>query len=121
MESRLAKLEKAFVTGVSTAEAFAQKRRMRLKTSETVIVYLFLKSERFAGELPLEAYGVEIIKQAGSIIKAQVPINRLSTIADNVEDISYMKLPDVLKPVAIQSEGVNLTGANAFHDKDYRG
>ncbi len=53
--------------------------------------------------------------------KAEVPIDMLTTVADTVNGISFMKAPDKLIPVAVESEGVDLTGADAYHNAGYDG
>ena len=45
----------------------------------------------------------------------------LETIADNVKGISFIKLPDRAIPSAIESEGVDLTGASSYHSAGYTG
>ncbi|GAI98980.1 unnamed protein product, partial [marine sediment metagenome] len=72
-------------------------------------------------ETSLQAYGAEVIKSADNVWKARVPINILETIADNVEGVSFIKLPDRAIPLAIESEGVGLTGASSYHSAGYTG
>jgi subtilisin family serine protease len=48
------------------------------------------------------------------VIKAKIPINLLTAVADNVDGVSFMKAPDKLIPVAVTSQGVGLTGAETF-------
>ena len=55
------------------------------------------------------------------MIKAEVPIDMLTAVADNVKGISFMKTPDKLIPVAVTSEGVGLTGADTYHNAGYTG
>ena len=45
----------------------------------------------------------------------------LTAVADNVKGVSFMKTPDKLIPVAVESEGVHLTGADTYHNSGYTG
>jgi subtilisin family serine protease len=53
--------------------------------------------------------------------KIQCPINAIETIADTINGVFFAKLPDRLLPTSIQSEGVNLIGAAAYHSEGYIG
>ncbi len=72
-------------------------------------------------ETALNDLGAQIIKQADNVIKAEVPIDMLTAVADNVKGVSFMKTPDKLIPVAVTSEGVDLTGADTYHNSGYTG
>jgi hypothetical protein len=45
----------------------------------------------------------------------------LTAVADTVNGVSFMKTPDKLIPVAVESEGVDLTGADTYHNAGYTG
>jgi subtilisin family serine protease len=121
IESRLQALETAYEKDVTAARASAQRRNIRIDDQDKVTVYLILDPGRSVNEVSLESYGAEITKRADNIIKAKVPIHMLKTMADNETAISFIKSPDVLKPVFVVSEGVGLTNATSFLSKGYTG
>jgi subtilisin family serine protease len=53
-------------------------------------------------------------------MKVKAPINMLTTIADNVKGVSFIKMPDKLIPV-VESEGVDLSEASSYHSAGYNG
>jgi len=65
--------------------------------------------------------GAQIINQSDNVTRAEVPIDMLTAVADTVKGVSFLKTPDKLIPVAVESEGVDLTGANTYHNADYDG
>jgi subtilisin family serine protease len=121
VESSLWELEKEYEKGAMAAQAFAQSRNIRIEYQNKVTVYLISESGTTIDETSLQTYGAEVIKSAENVWKARAPINMLETIADNVEGVSFIKLPDRAIPLAIESEGVGLTGASSYHSAGYTG
>ena len=58
----------------------------------------------------LKGLGVEIVKRTSEVLQAKVPIAMLSTVADRVEGVSFVKRPDRGVPL-VTSQGVGLTQA----------
>ena len=121
LSSSLWKLGKEFEKRAMAAQAYDPSRNLRTEYLDKIIVYLISEPGTNFEETSLQAYGAEIIKSADNVWKARVPINMIGTIADNVEGISFIKLPDRGIPSAIESEGVGLTGASSYHSAGYTG
>jgi len=120
LESVLAGLEKEHKKGEVYAQFFAAERDLKIEDKDNITVFLLFKDAGAIDIDELNVYGVEVIKCADNVMKARVPIMRLGEIADSVEGISFVKLPD--KPIPlVTSEGVSLTGAPAFHFAGYDG
>lgn len=121
MSSRLWKLEKEYEAGIVAPWMLAQGMDTGLHDPDNVIVYLMSEPDRDMDEDSLYDLGAKIIKQSGNVTKAMVPVNMLTAVADTVEGVSFIKTPDKLIPVAVTSEGVNLTKANSYHNEGYDG
>ena len=91
---------------------------------EMITVFIIAEPGKMADTIDqeaLKAYGAEIIKSAGGTLKAKVPIDLISQIADSVKGISFIQLPDKPASQAITSEGVALTKASIFSNQGYTG
>jgi subtilisin family serine protease len=117
----LRQLEKEYETGAMAAQEYAQSRNLKIEYPDKITVYIVSEPGTIVDEASLQAHGAEIIKGADNVWKAKAPINMLETIADNVKGISFVKLPDRAIPLAIESEGVGLTGALSYHSAGYSG
>jgi subtilisin family serine protease len=121
MSSYLKKLEKDYNEGTGSARVLAKGANISSQTPDKVTVFLISESDASIDEEAVNNLGAQIIKHAGNVIKAKVPVDMLTSMADTVSGVSFIKAPDKLIPVAIESEGVNLTGANIFHQAGYDG
>ena len=121
MSSLLWKLEKEFKEGTGAGRMVAQDMNISSYHPDNITVYLMSEPGTGIDEDALYNLGAKIIKQADNVIKAEVPIDMLTTIADTVSGVSFMKTPDRLIPVAVESEGVDLTGAYTYHNAGYDG
>jgi subtilisin family serine protease len=121
MASCLKKLEVEYERGVTAARLFAQGMDLNIKDRDEITVYVMNEPGSTVDETELQALGGKIIKRADKISKITAPINMLTAIADTVRGISFIKPPDRLIPVAVQSEGVNLTSASSYHSSGYDG
>jgi len=121
MASCLKKLEVEYEKAAMAARLFAQGRNLKIKNREEITVFLMNEPGTSIDEAELQALGGKIIKRAGHVSKVTVPVNMLTAIADNVRGLSFIKLPDRLIPVDVQSEGVNLTSASSYHSSGYTG
>ena len=92
MESALLGLEKEYEKNVVAAKAFAQSRNIRIESQNRVTVYLISEPGTTVDEMSLQTYGAEIIKRTDNVSKIKAPINRLTTIADNVDAIAQIKI-----------------------------
>jgi subtilisin family serine protease len=121
MASCLKKLEVEYERGVTAARLFEQGMDLNIKDRDEVTVYVMNEPGSTVDEAKLQALGGKIVKRADKISKVTAPIHMLTAIADQVSGISFIKPPDRLIPVAVQSEGVNLTSAASYHLSGYDG
>lgn len=121
MASCLKKLEIEYEKGPMAARRFATGRNIKIKDPDKITVFLMNEPGTTMDEMSLQALGGEIIKRSGNVSKVTTPIPMLTSIADTVKGISFIKLPDRLIPVAVESEGVDLTSASSYHSSGYTG
>jgi hypothetical protein len=121
MSSYLQKLEKQCKEDTNAHRMLAQGMNISSDDPNKVTVYLMSEPGTSMDEDVLHNLGAQIVKQADNLIKAKVPLDMLTTLADTVNGISFMKAPDKLIPVAVTSEGVDLTGADTYHNAGYSG
>lgn len=121
ISSHLQNLEKKYKEGIGAQQMVAQGLNISSPAPEKVSVYLMSAPGTCVDEEALYNLGAQIIKRTENVTKAKVPINMLTAVADNVDGVSFMKAPDKLIPVAVTSEGVNLTGADNFHFAGFDG
>jgi subtilisin family serine protease len=121
LSSSLGELKKEYEKRAMASQTYAQSRSLRTEYPDKVTVYLISEPGTIIDEGSLQAYGAEIIKSADNVWKVKAPINMIETIADNVEGIAFIKLPDKGIPSAIESEGVGLTGASSYHSAGHTG
>ena len=121
ISSYLQHLEKEYKNGVSEDKLVAQGMITNAVAPNSVPVYLMSAPGTRIDETALSNIGAEITKRSGNIIRAQVPINMLTAVADTVSGISFMKAPDTFIPAAVESQGVSLTGADSYHTAGYDG
>jgi subtilisin family serine protease len=115
--------ERHFVQGRSISKESVHQYEVGIDEQDRVIVFLLPEKGKSKDTIDIEAlkaYGCEIIKTGDAVIKAKVPIYMLDQIADHVNGISFIRLPD--RPLAdVVSEGVNLTGASSYQLSGYNG
>ena len=121
IEGNLLNLEKEYKKDVMAAQMLAKDRNIKMDNQENVTVFLISKPGLTIDETSIQTFGAKTIKTANHITKAEVPINMLSLMADGLMEISFVKLPDKLMPLSVESEGVNLIGASAYHSEGYTG
>ena len=121
ISSHLQKLEKGYIEGDSAQKIVDQGLVTSSSAPSAIPVYLISESGVRIDETALSDMGARITKRVGNIIRARVPINMLTAVADTVSGVSFMKTPDPLIPTAIESEGVNLTEADIYHNAGYDG
>ena len=117
----LQNLERKYKEGAHADRLVAQGITRGSPAPDTVSVYLMSKSGARIDETALSNMGAEITKRSGNMIRAQVPVNILTAVADTVSGISFMKGPDPLIPTSVDNEGVSLTGADTYHNDGYDG
>ena len=114
LTSRLWHLKNAY----EKREVVSEERAVAsmVHVDEVITVYIVTKPGTMLDERSLNAYGADIIKYADNVWEVIVSINMLETIADNIDEISFIKLPISGKPSAVESEGVSLTRAKHFQN-----
>ena len=107
----------------SVIQEFAKRRHIRMDEQDRVTVFIQPKAGNTHEAIDtetLKALGGEVIKKGQTVIKAKIPISMADLIADQVEGVSFIKLPD--RPYAeVVSQGVSLTGASTYHILGYGG
>jgi len=121
MSSYLQKLEKENKEGTGVQRMVAQGMNVTSPAPNKVMVYLMSGPGKSIDKDALDNLGVTIIKRSANVIRAEVPIDMLTAVADEANGVSFIKTPDKLIPVAVTSEGVGLTGADTYHNAGYTG
>jgi len=121
VESRLLELKNEYKKGKKIGSNFAQKKNIRVNDQNKITVYLVSEPESTLDETRLQTLETTVIKKSGNLSKIQCPLAAIETIADNMEGVLFIKLPDRLMPSFVQSEGVDLTKAAAYHSEGYIG
>jgi subtilisin family serine protease len=107
----------------SLIQEFAKRRHIRMDEQDRVTVLIQPKAGNTQEAIDteaLKALGGEVIKKGHTVIKAKIPISMMDVIADKVEGVSFIRLPD--RPYAeVVSQGVGLTGASTYHTLGYGG
>ena len=124
VESALIELAERYATGPAYAQAFARARGIVGVDPDRVTVYL-MPDPRGGGKVidveALRALGGRVVKSAGRVVKASIPVGSIREIADGVPGVSYVQLPDRPHAEAATSEGVALSKATNFHAAGFTG
>jgi len=67
------------------------------------------------------AIGGKVEASSRQLMRVQIPVDRLESLADKVSGIAFIRLPYKPRPLVVTSEGVSLTGAGDFHAAGYYG
>jgi len=67
------------------------------------------------------AIGGKVEASSRQLMRVQIPVDRLESLADKVSGIAFIRLPYRPRPFAVTSQGVALTGAGDFHTAGYYG
>jgi subtilisin family serine protease len=121
VERRLLELKDKYKKGQKIGSNFAKKRNIPVEDQNKITLFLVSEPETTLDESRLQVLGTKVIKKSGNLLKIQCPITAIETIADNVNGVQFIKLPDRLLPSLVQSEGVDLTEAPAYHLEGYIG
>ena len=146
LESVLGALIEKYSQSEMLAQDFAERHKVPLRDNQVRVVLVPPPGEGASAieQTTLTSYGAIIEASSKHLIRIRVPISLLKEIADQVEGISYIRLPykpfsDMVEeesrlnlskgkendlqrvPSAITSQGVNLTGASDYHQLGYEG
>jgi len=65
--------------------------------------------------------GGHVVARSRSLVRVQIPVGQLEELADTVSGILWIREPLRPVPLAVESQGVALTGASDFHDAGITG
>ena len=65
--------------------------------------------------------GAEVLVAKDNLVAAEVPLDKVEDIVDNVNGIEYARLPQKFFSCAVTSEGVSLTQTNVLHTAGFKG
>ena len=101
----------------------AQDRGIALAGGDSITVIVEPVSGRVSSidKAAVAALGGVVEASSKSLMRVRVPINRLETMADQVNGIAFIRLPYRPRPLVVTSQGVALTGASSFHTAGYYG
>ena len=69
----------------------------------------------------IAVFGGKVEASSQQLMRVQIPVDRLESLADKVSGIAFIRLPYRPRELAVTSEGVSLTGADDFHTAGYYG
>ncbi len=121
VERRLLELKNEYKKGQQIGIGFAHKRNIPVDHQNKIALYLVSEPGTTLDDSRIKAFEAKVIKKSGNLSKIQCPINAIDTIADTLNGVLFVKLPDRFLPTSVQSEGVDLTGAAAYHSEGYFG
>jgi len=123
LESVLGALAEKYPQSKMLAQDFAEQHKVSLKDNQVTVVLVPLPGEKASAidQASLVSYGATIEAISRHLIRAKIPISRLVEIADEVDGISYIRLPHTPLPGSVISEGVVLTNAVDYHSAGYEG
>jgi len=149
LESVLGRLVEEYSQNRIAMQKFAQQRSIPLENNQVRVILVPPPGEDASviDKATLVSYGVTIEATSEHLMRVRVPISLLEEIADNVEGISYIRLPyrpfsdmageesrlnlsgfskgkeNALQqiPLGITSQGVDLVEASDYHDLGYKG
>lgn len=123
IESVLGMLVEKYSKSRAAAQYFARQRRIPYKDNEVTVVLVPLAGEDVSAidEVSLIFSGAIVEASSRHLLKVRIPLSALEKIADRVRGISYIRLPYLPCPLATTSEGVDLSGALAYHNSGYEG
>lgn len=149
LESILGRLAQEHSRSRTAMQKLVQQRGISLENDEVRVILVppSGKDASAIDQLALVSYGAVIEAVSKHLMRVRIPISLLEEIADNVADISYIRLPykpfseimgeesrlnlssfseekkDNLQRISlgITSQGVELTGASDYHDLGYKG
>jgi subtilisin family serine protease len=117
----LVELKNEYKKGPQIGADFARKKNIPVDDQNRITLYLVSEPETSLDESRIQDLEAKVIKKSGNLSKILCPVNAIETIADTISGVQFIKLPDRLLPTSVQSEGVNLTGAAAYHTEGYIG
>ena len=108
--------------GATEADEYARIHDITFSEGR-VLVELMLRRGYLSDDVSptvLKRFGVEIDHRSEHFIIVRIPVKQLAEFAENIDNVSLIHRP--FRAVAdVTSEGVELIGANAFHEENITG
>ena len=123
MESVLGMLTDKYSQDRAAARKFAYQRKIPFQNDQVTVILVPLPGKEASAidKESLNLYGATVEEVSRHLIRAKVPISKLVEIADEVDGISYIRLPYTPLSASVISEGVALTNAVDYHSAGYEG
>jgi len=123
MESVLGVLADKYSQDIAVARDFAYQRKIPFEDYQVTVILVPPPGKEASAidKKSLNLYGATVEAVSRHLIRAKVPISKLVEIADEVDGISYIRLPHTPLPASVISEGVALTNAVDYHSAGYEG
>jgi len=128
IHARLFELHEMAKKNPGGVRALAREKDVRLSGPEhapnRVKVSVLLQPGRTPRSIDsnqLRDLGADQIILGDNTMEMEVPLTALDRIADQVDGILLINVPNYFVPSSFQSEGVTLTGASQYHSLGYRG
>ena len=123
MESVLGMLAEKYFQDEAVARDFAFQRKIAFEDDQVTVILVPPAGENASAidkeSLSLHGATVEAVSQ--HLLRAKIPLSRLIELADEIDSISYIRLPHTPLPASVLSEGVALTRAVDYHTVGYEG
>jgi len=108
--------------GATAADEYARIHDITFSDGR-VLVELMLRRDYVSDDVSpdvLERFGVEIDSRSKHFIIVRIPVDQLAAFSENIDNVSLIHRP--FRAIAdVTSEGVELIGANAFHEENITG
>jgi hypothetical protein len=123
LSTSLQALAMAAQEGRTALRTMAERGGITLRDDGSVVVIVEPTSGEAAwvDEAAVRALGGTVEARSNSRLRVRVPAERLLDLPDRVAGIAYLREPYPVRPLAVTSQGVGLTGADDFHDAGYYG
>ncbi len=123
MESVLGRLAEEYSQDKAVARDFAFQRKIAFQDDIVTVILVPPPGENASAidKESLDLYGAMVEAVSQHLLRAKIPLSRLIELADEIDSISYIRLPHTPLPASVLSEGVALTNAVDYHTVGYEG
>ena len=123
MESVLGMLAEKYSQDEAVARDFAFQKKIAFEDGQVTVILVPPAGENASviDKESLSLHGVTVEAVSQHLLRAKIPLSRLIELADEIDSISYIRLPHTPLPASVLSEGVALTNAVDYHTLGYQG
>ena len=122
LSSSLQALALAAARGESALRTMAEQTGIELEGDRIdVIIEPINGRVRAIDTAAVRLLGGTVEARSNRLMRVSVPVDRLIELADAASGVAYIREPYPVRPLAVTSQGVGLTGADDFHDAGYYG